>query len=143
MSFSDVTVFTGTMDERCPELLDPLREELRNFLTSAGIPVDVAAQVDLATYEVIVNAVEHGLMIEGRPEAICCCCEIKGKKIVTRISYYNEKFDLTEHPQPDIIPHFKEGKKRGLGIYMIRTLMNEVHYVFEEGLNTITMYKTV
>lgn len=50
-------------------------------------------------------------------------------------------FDPLAKPDPDILLSGEERGIGGLGIYMVKTTMNEVNYVYRDGCNVLTLKK--
>lgn len=117
------------------------RSRATSFLLARGVEVDVISQVELALYEVLINVIEH-----VKPPSEKSLIRVTGMvgrgRIVFTISYRGRRFDLTKAPLPDIRRHFQEGKEGGLGIYIIRTLMDRVKYEYVGGRNVVTLAKT-
>jgi serine/threonine-protein kinase RsbW len=115
---------------------------LRSYLENSGICQDDISAVELAAYEALVNVIEYGSdKYSGDPVQISCC--VTNKKIRTELRYLGKKFDITKVKLPDIVSHYKAGKRRGLGIYFIRTLMDGVDYSYEKGTNTLVLTKNL
>jgi anti-sigma regulatory factor (Ser/Thr protein kinase) len=65
-------------------------------------------------------------------------------KIKITITDRGEGFDLTKLRDPDIERFIKESKHGGLGIYLIKTLMDEVDYDFKPGVkNQVQLTKYI
>ena len=92
--------------------LSDIREELLSFLNRKGIDVDIISEIDLSSYEALVNIIEHST-IENRGGKITLECYITEDRVEINIENIGEKFDITSVELPDIREHFKEGKKRG------------------------------
>ena len=97
---------------------------------------------NLAVYEALVNIYDHESK-KFKKKPIIVDCEIDEEQIVSTITYEGNEFDITNVVLPDIVMHFKKGKKRGLGIYFIRTLMDNVTYHYNDSLNRITLVKKI
>ena len=118
------------------------RKDLIAFLMDAALPVDVVSQIELAAYEALVNIIEHN----PHPRAgakISMRCTIAPARITLTIANTGVHFDPTAAPMPDLAEHFKKGRRRGLGIYIIRTLMDTMEYSFAKGVNRLRMVKRI
>ena len=120
--------------------LDLIRDELSLFLFQNNIDEDVISQIEITAYEALVNIIEHSSM-EKRGEEIAFECLVTGNRIEIKIENIGERFDITEAELPDIKKHYKNGKRRGLGIYIIRTLMDSIEYSYKGNLNTLRLIK--
>ena len=120
--------------------LDPLRESMVTYLRERALDERTVAIVELCCYEAVANIIEHSQPsdVDNR---ILVRCSLHDRRVRCEIIHCGPEFDITQAPMPDIQQHFKQGKNQGLGIYMIRTLMNEVAYSHEQGRNKLVLVK--
>lgn len=52
-------------------------------------------------------------------------------------------FDPLKHADPDVSLGIDKRAIGGLGILMVKRTMNKVHYEYSEGVNTLTVVKTL
>ena len=97
--------------------------------------------VQLAVDEATTNIIEHGYGQEC-PSRIDVTCEPTADGIKVIIYDDAAPFDPTSIPDPEINVSLEDIKPRGLGIYFMRKMMDEVHYESspDKG-NTLTMIK--
>jgi serine/threonine-protein kinase RsbW len=128
--------------ERDLKSLDALRESMVASLTERALDGQTVAIIELCCYEAVSNIIEHSQPsdVDNR---IRIGCSLHDGHVRCEIIHYGPEFDLTQAPMPDIQQHFKQGKNQGLGIYMIRTLMNEITFTHERGLNTLVIVKNL
>ncbi len=122
------------------KVLENQRESINQFLKKNMVPDEIISSVELALYEAVINVIDHGSE-EYKNSGIDITCLLSRKKITVTVKYEGEEFDLTSFKLPDIVSHYKAGKKRGLGIYFIRTLMDDVQYYHRNMKNAVTMVK--
>jgi len=120
--------------------LDRTRSGLLAFLKGNAIDTDAISEIELATYEVLANIIEHSPAAE-RGEEILCECALLQNRVEVRIEHRGSRFDLTEGSFPDLREHFSKGKSSGLGIYIVRTLMDAVEYAYTGNRNVIRLVK--
>lgn len=124
-----------------PEL-NKLKDEIVSALSQHNIQKEDIASVELAIYEVIANIIEHGpAEHRDKPVSINLCKNSDTIKVI--IKNEGNRFDLTKAQLPDIVAHYKSGKNRGLGIYFIRTLMDNADYTYKDSFNILTLRKQV
>ena len=128
--------------ERDLESLNSLRESIVTYLTERSLDERTVAIVELCCYEAVANIIEHSQPsdVDNR---IWVRCSLHDNHVRCEIVHYGPEFDLTQAPMPDIQQHFKQGKNQGLGIYIMRTLMNEVTFTYEQGRNTLVILKNL
>jgi serine/threonine-protein kinase RsbW len=128
--------------ERDLKSLDALRESMATYLRERALDERTVAIVELCCYEAVANIIEHSQPSEV-DNLIRVRCSLHDRRVRCEIIHCGPEFDLTQAPMPDIRQHFKQGKNQGLGIYMIRTLMNEVAFTHERGRNTLVITKNL
>jgi serine/threonine-protein kinase RsbW len=121
--------------------LETICDYVTNYAKQAGLNDAETYAVQLAVDEASTNIIEHGYGQEC-PERIDITCEVieNGLKIV--IYDDAEPFNPESVPEPEINVSLEELKPRGLGIYLIRQMMDEVYYEpTQDRGNTLTMIK--
>ena len=107
----------------------------------AGLTEAEVYAVQLAVDEAATNTIEHGYG-EECPSRIDISCEILEDGLKVVIYDDARPFDPTTVPEPEIKVSLEEIKPRGLGIFFMRKMMDEVKYESspDKG-NTLTMIK--
>jgi serine/threonine-protein kinase RsbW len=121
--------------------LETICDYVTNYAKQAGLNEAETYAVQLAVDEASTNIIEHGYGQEC-PERIDITCEVleDGLKIV--IYDDAEPFNPESVPDPEMNVSLEELKPRGLGIYLIRQMMDEVRYEpTQDRGNTLTMIK--
>ena len=122
--------------------VDRTRELIGTLLEENNIEEENVSRIELSLYEVIVNIIEHSSeKFNNNKIGINCYIEENSVRVV--ITNYGDKFDITKVKLPNIEDHYQQGKKRGLGIYFIRTLMDKVEYSYKKHTNTLTLVKEI
>jgi serine/threonine-protein kinase RsbW len=121
--------------------LETICDYVTNYAKQAGLNEAETYAVQLAVDEASTNIIEHGYGQEC-PERIDITCEVleDGLKIVI----YDDAvpFNPESVPDPEMNVSLEELKPRGLGIYLIRQMMDEVRYEpTQDRGNTLTMIK--
>ncbi len=114
-------------------------KELAPFLQRTGFPEKTVQSLLVALGEAATNASRHSYCCEkGRPIEITL--EDSSEKLVVRLRDFGKKIDLAGIKEPTL-PPVKGG---GLGIYFMRTIMDDLKYntAHAEGNELImTKYK--
>lgn len=107
----------------------------------AGLSEAEIYQVELAVDEAATNIIEHAYGGNTRLK-IHCTCELLDDGLKVVLQDYAKPFDPTSVPDPVIGMPIEDLPPRGLGIFLIRKMMDEVSYRFnkEEG-NVLIMVK--
>lgn len=105
-----------------------------------GLGPEALGQVRLACEEALVNVIHYAYPgAEGKVAVDCGAAEGGGIKI--EISDSGIAFDPLSLPAPDTTLPMEQRKIGGLGIFMIRKIMDQVLYRRDGGRNVLTLLK--
>lgn len=116
--------------------LSQLRQTVLDLLAQQGVGNDVAHMIILAIDEAVANVIEHGYETTEDKESckINVVLDLNPKKLEVRIRDTGQPFDPKSVPgDVDLSESVKMGKKGGLGIFLIRRIMDEVQYTYKRG----------
>lgn len=135
-SFTQTITFPGRFDS-----LARISQFVTHVAGAAGLGPTAVFAVEMAVDEACTNIIEHAYGGEGRGD-IECTCQIDGDGLTVRLRDHGRPFDPSSVPEPDIYAGLEERREGGLGLFLIRKLMNEVHFEFTpESGNVLTMVK--
>ena len=98
-------------------------------------------KIEISCDEWSANVIEHGLG-DKMNKGFSIECKSDGKKFIIIYEHEGERFNPIERQVVNVDNHFSEMKERGLGIYIMREMMDEIHYeYFDDKLNRLTMVK--
>jgi serine/threonine-protein kinase RsbW len=121
--------------------LETICDYVTHFANEAGLNESEVYAVQLAVDEATTNIMEHGYGREC-PNRIDISCEILEDGLKVVIYDDAEPFNPDAVPDPEINVSLEEIKPRGLGIFFMRKMMDEVHYESSPNMgNTLTMIK--
>jgi serine/threonine-protein kinase RsbW len=93
----------------------------------------------LAVEEAITNVIMHGYeQITGK---IVITCRTTHGLAEIQIEDFAPPFDPLSIPEPDITEAIEDRKIGGLGIFLIRQVMDDIVYRYENGKNILVMVK--
>ena len=124
------------------EFLDEIRDFVGNIARDGGFGDKDIYNIQLATDEAASNIIEHAY--EGVNDGLLeLSCGMQGDAIRIILVDHGEPFDPSVVPTPDLKADLSERKIGGLGIFLMRKLMDEVHYDSrpEQNSNTLIMLK--
>lgn len=117
-----------------------LLEAIETHLESRDVPPGTAAQLMIALDEVISNALDHGG--EDHIPTVEVALDIENGSVTVEISDDGIAFDPLAAPAPDTSLSVEDREIGGLGIHLVRELMDEVAYTHEAGRNRLRFSKT-
>jgi len=123
------------------EFLDEIREFVGDIARAGGFGDKDVYNIQLAADEAASNIIEHAY--EGVSDGLLeLSCGVKGNTITIILVDHGESFDPSAVPMPDLKADLSERKIGGLGIFLMRKLMDEVHYEAKPNKNNVlTMIK--
>jgi len=117
-----------------------LRDKWLKFARGNNLADEIIQDVNLALEELVSNIILHGFEDNNEHE-ITVCIGIKEEKLVVEISDDAKYFNPLEHPDPDIEKPIEERDIGGLGVHIVRKIMDELDYRREQGKNVLVMKK--
>jgi serine/threonine-protein kinase RsbW len=121
------------------ENLSKIAEFLEDVLGECEFSGEVLFNVQLAVDEACSNTILYGF--PGGGGAIEIACEVDDAAISIVIADQGMPFDPLTAPEPDIEADIADRQIGGLGVYFIRTVMDEVAYEYTGEKNVLTLKK--
>jgi serine/threonine-protein kinase RsbW len=123
------------------EYLDEIRDFVGDIARDGGFGDKDVYNIQLATDEAASNIIEHAY--EGITDGVLdLSCGMENEAIRISLIDYGEPFDPSAIPLPDLKADLSDRKIGGLGIFLMRKLMDEVHYEpRDDKSNVLTMIK--
>lgn len=122
--------------------IERLNRLVRQFGELHEIPSRTLYSVNLALDEMVTNAVVHG--IEGVADRrIEILVATGGEELIATMTDEGRAFDPLSVPPPDVHAPLAERELGGLGIHLVRSLMDRVDYRREGGKNVLTLTKRI
>lgn len=121
--------------------LEMIRDFVNKLAQKGGFDEEVSDQIALAVDEACTNVIKHAHKYDAR-RMIDVTVNMDKEKIEIIISDKGKGFDPSGLPKPDLKRYIHEAKMGGLGIHLMRTLMDEVKYNFNPGTrNQVALVK--
>jgi serine/threonine-protein kinase RsbW len=120
--------------------LAELREFLRNTLTMPKLSDSDKFQITLAVEEVCANLIIHSHHCNPTDHIEL---EVKSfeNKLIFEIKDQGNAFNLLDYEVPDLMKVKGEKRKGGLGIILVKRIMDEIEFESYEGMNTCRLIK--
>lgn len=114
------------------ENLSSLREFISDNANNAGLGTDDIDDIILAVDEACTNIIKHAYKSVPDGEIII---EINynSRKFTIKLIDHGNSFDPESVPVPDLQKYLRQRKVGGLGLYLMRTLMDDVKYISVPG----------
>jgi len=118
--------------------LDEVLDFVNNDLKLHNCPPNIQSQIDIAVEEIFVNIANYAYKPANGSVTICISTS---EKTVIRFEDTGKPYNPLERPDPDLDKPPAERKIGGLGIYMVKQLMDEVVYAHADNKNIFTIKK--
>ncbi len=125
------------------ENLDIVRKFISGIAANMGFTEEDIYQIELAVDEACTNVIKHAYNDNENVEKIInVTVHEKRDRIVITIADKGHGFDPGVLEPPDMKKFLKSGKRGGLGVHLIKTLMDEVTFNIKPGVrNEVKMVK--
>jgi len=112
---------------------------LEEVMRVAGFTEEAILDTQLAVEEAITNVIVHGYKEPGGEVVITC--HVNSDRVEVEIADTAPRFDPLSMPVPDLDGSIEERRIGGLGVFLIRQVMDGVSYRYENGKNILVMTK--
>jgi serine/threonine-protein kinase RsbW len=125
------------------ENLDIIRKFVAGIAENVGFNEDEIYQIELAVDEACANVVRHAYRgIDVPHPEILVTVRTRKNGIEISIADRGKGFDPDKLPTPDMDEYLKKMKPGGLGVHLIKSLMDKVTFSIKPGVrNEVKMVK--
>ena len=122
--------------------LHRIREFIAGIATEVGIDQQDIDNIELAVDEACTNVIEHGYAPDDPNKEITVRMEIDTSKLVLTVIDHAKPFNIVQYIPRDINELQEEGQNGGLGIRLIKRIMDTIDYkTTSDGYNELVMTK--
>ena len=135
----------GSITVRLPADLreiERLNRLIRQFGELHEVPSRALYAVNLALDEIVTNVVRHAFE-DPKDQEVIVHVIAKPTEVITEVSDSGRAFDPLAVPAPNLDAPLAERTLGGLGIHLVRSLMDGVEYRREGEKNVLTMRKRI
>lgn len=131
----DIAIYPAT------EGLQRVRVFVAEVFRESAIGESLRNRITLAIDEAVTNIIKHAYE-ERRKDPIRLTVSVSPQRFEVVIHDSGCSFNPKEVRTPDVEQLVREGRRGGLGVFLMRKIMDEVEYVFQEGVrNELRMVK--
>lgn len=123
--------------ERSYTALSELFRFLEGFLDEHGIDERAAFAARLALEEVFTNMVKYST--SSAEDVVVKIESGAGGLVLVMEDASSEPFDPTIHPEPDLQAPLAERRPGGLGLHLVRNLVDSIEHEYVDGSNILTL----
>lgn len=122
--------------------LERLHQVLGQFGKDQNLPHKVINTMNLALEEIVANVIEHGYKDTGE-HVINICCSVHDGHVMAEVEDDGQPFNPLEFPAPDVSKPLVDRPLGGLGIYLVRKVMDTLDYSYQGDRNRIKLKKRI
>lgn len=122
------------------EHLAEVRAFVSKHASEFGFNEKEVADIRLAVDEAYTNIIKHAYQ-NDKQKVVDIELGCNGKELWISLVDTGDAFDLRKYSKPDIRQRIKNKKRGGVGVYLIKELMDDVRYSTEGSTNIIRMTK--
>lgn len=112
-----------------------IRDVVAKVASRVGFDADEASKIELAVDEACTNVIKHAYANNSN-QMIEVSIKVDQKKLIIIVADKGKGFNPDEIKLPDLNKSIKEGRKGGLGLCLIKTLMDKVEFEIKPGSKT-------
>ena len=124
------------------ETIPQLNEFIDGFCEERGIDFDITMRLNLAIEEAVVNVMNYAYP-EGTVGYVDIDVEADDNYVTFVISDTGKPFDPTQKDEVNIALSVEERPIGGLGIHLVRRMMDEISYQYADHKNILTLRKKI
>lgn len=122
------------------EHLAEVRDFVASYATKHGIPAHEVEDIRLAVDEAYTNIIKHAYQNDNSQfvEIIMGSDE---NEFWISLTDNGESFDPTAYPRPDVRKKIKDKERGGVGVFLMKKLMDRIEYYKHKDSNELRMIK--
>ena len=122
--------------------IDRVNAGFNKFATANGVCENVRRSLNLVFDEILNNAISYGF---ERPDMgrIDVSAELGNERIYVTISDDGKPYDPLSRPEPNTTLDLEVRDIGGLGVHLIRNVMDDVSYEYRDGCNVLVLQKSL
>jgi len=128
--------------------LEPLISEIPRLIewvearcALAGVAGEIAMKLALVLEEAVANVIHHGLPGSPPPHRISVRLDIGADSVAAEVIDNGRPFDPTGAPPPDLSLPLEQRPPGGLGVHLMRELMDGLDYRRSGDSNILRLHK--
>lgn len=114
--------------------------KVEEFAQANQLPAQIAFQINLCLEELITNTISYGYP-EGGEHEIMVDMVLQEEMLIITIHDDGLAFNPLAHAEPDLNMNIADRPIGGLGIHLVRKMMDAIEYRHQAGKNVLVMKK--
>ncbi len=123
------------------ESIAQVTEFVEANLEEAGCGMKAVTQINIAVDEIVSNIARYAYAHEKGNVTVSLRISEKTKSVLLTFTDSGKPYNPLEKDDPDVSLSAEERELGGLGIFMVKKSMDEMHYEYRDGKNILTIVK--
>ena len=115
-----------------------LVDAVESFGTHAGLSPDLTYRLTLSLDEIVSNVIRHGYS-DTNDHVVEVRLSVHNGVVTSVIEDDGHPYDPRESPEPDLSMPVEQRGPGGLGIFLVRQMMDSIDYARRDGRNILTV----
>jgi serine/threonine-protein kinase RsbW/sigma-B regulation protein RsbU (phosphoserine phosphatase) len=115
-----------------------LVDAVESFGTHAGLSPDLTYRLTLSLDEIVSNVIRHGYS-DTNDHVVEVRLSVHDGVVTSVIQDDGHPYDPRESPEPDLSMPVEERGPGGLGIFLVKQMMDSIDYARRDGRNILTV----
>ena len=120
--------------------LETLRQQLNKFGQITGLSQTCTTDINICLDELFTNIVSYGFA-DDQEHIIRFTINLDNKVLIFEIEDDGVAFNPLKKKDPEVPADLMDARIGGLGIHIVRKLMDDIHYQRKRGWNSLTVKK--
>jgi anti-sigma regulatory factor (Ser/Thr protein kinase) len=133
---SKILTFNISIQSELSELnrLRKFIEENLNFINILDLN-----RIILAVDEIVSNIIEHGYKLKSNYKIFIDFTITNDNQIIIKIEDNAPHFNILNYTKPDPNKHAEKGKSRGLGLFLVSSIIDQIYYEPKHPIGNINI----
>lgn len=133
------TTYKKTINATTENLAD-VRKFVSQYVKEQGFSSDKVADITLAVDEACTNIIKHAYGYDSSKK-LQIHLEFDNEEVAIYIEDYGKSFDPERYKKPSLHEQVKQKKRGGMGIHLMKSLMDKIHYEKKGQKNVLCLCK--
>ena len=120
--------------------IQPMINTMTQYCEKQGISIEIIQEMYLVLEEILTNIIKYSYN-DGLEHEIVVEIDTDADSLQFKVEDDGKPFDPTEFYNPNVEKDFDDRQIGGMGIHLIRSLMDEMLYEFNQGRNILIVKK--
>ena len=125
------------------ENITAVTEFVNELLEKYNCPMKAQMQIDIAIDELFGNIAHYAYNPKSGPATVQVEVQEDPMAVIITFIDHGKPFDPLSGKDPDLTVPLEERKEGGLGVFLVKKVMDDVRYEYKEGRNILRIKKHI